>query len=144
MCTIRSRSNNRLPERFKDRFTAITSLDADYCWVEPATVKRCDTIKAGRTCWLQLEEQAAKLRRLRRSPPVTVDENPQFRLARILHSSLNETDPGSSRMNVPLRFRLSRLSDQHQSPPDLYGPRSSLSPISAYPDRNTELILTAL
>lgn len=112
-----------------ERFTPVTSFDDDYCWVDP-TLRR-------RSCLLELEEQA-KLNRQRRLKQKGNDD-PQFRLARILHSSLNEIPPGQ--INVPLRYRLSRLGDQYQSQPDLYS--RSLSPILSYDERN-ELILTAL
>ena len=71
----------------------------------------------------------ARLRRQRLN-----ELDPQFRLAKILHSSLGSLQPGQ----VPSRRR---LSDHYQSQPELH--RRSLSPV--YPDTSrNELVLTAL
>lgn len=126
--------NNRiLRDRLNDRFTPSYHSDDDCYWVNP--VQRCDTVKAGRICWLQLEEQA-KMARLRKK---RMSEDPQYRLANILHSSLGALSPGQ--VQVPLRRRRSvaRLVYYYQSQPDLKG----FSTIYPETDKN-ELILTAL
>ena len=80
----------------------------------------------------------ARLRRQRLN-----ELDPQFRLAKILHSSLGSLQPGQ----VPSRRRLSgigpigQLTDHYQSQPESH--RRSLSPVYPYTSRN-ELVLTAL
>lgn len=68
-----------------------------------------------------------------------LNDNPQIRLANILHSSLGELPPGQ--VQAPLRRRrsVSRLAYCYQSQPDLR--RRSTVLLDA--DKN-ELILTAL
>lgn len=132
-CTTRLRNNRPLHDRLNDRFTTSYHSDDDCYWTNP--VQRCDTVKAGRICWLQLEEQA-KMARLRKK---RMNDDPQFRLANILHSSLGAISPGQ--VQVPLRRRRSvaRLVYYYQSQPDL----KRFSTVPSDTDKNG-LILTAL
>lgn len=135
-CTTRLRNNRPLHDRFNDRFTTSYHSDDDCYWANNP-VQRCDTVKAGRICWLQLEEQA-KMARLRKK---RMNDDPQYRLANILHSSLGAHSPGQ--IQVPLRRRRSvaRLVYYYQSQPDLKR-FSTIYPITET-DKNG-LILTAL
>ena len=74
-------------------------------------LKRCDTVKAGRICWLQVEEEE-RLARLKRQ----LTNDPQRRLAAVLHSSLHALSPGRPGPGMPIRRRLAQVS---QSQPDL-------------------------
>lgn len=96
---------------------------------QPVAVQRCDTVKAGRTCWFQLEEEERRAR-LRRLMPGSHQHDPQRRLAAVLHSSL-----GTLRTNGQQAVRRRRLSHQaSQSQPDL----------SRSMDGDSEFIFTAL
>lgn len=68
-----------------------------------------------------------------------LNDNPQIRLANILHSSLGALPPGQIQVSLRRRRSVSRLAYCYQSQPDLRC-RSAAFPHAD----NNELILTAL